>query len=85
MSHPNPSHDRENEYPDDNYKPVRGKHGDDKKKAVARKMSAVDKLKMLVSNSEKFRKHPFNFKRDLWFKKGQGGYGDLPPGEHDKY
>lgn len=22
MSHPNPSHDRESEYPDDNYKPV---------------------------------------------------------------
>jgi len=68
MSHPNPGHDRENEYPTDNYKPVSKKH-------MARKMSRVDKLKKLVKESQQLR-HSF-------FRGGMGG-GGLPPGYNDK-
>lgn len=83
MSYPNPAHDPENVYPDDNYKPVA------KKKAMARKMSPIDKLKELIKESEGLRHKPFNPKRSLgkrtpvWFKGGQGG-GGLPPGRKDQ-
>lgn len=60
MSHPNPSHDRENEYPSDNYKPVAAK-----KKAIAKKMSPVDKLKKLLKESADLRKHPFGTRHHL--------------------
>lgn len=97
MSHPNPSHDRENEYPSDNYKPVA------KKKSMAKKMkfhphSLVGKLQSLVKESEGLRKYPLNSgsaremvrtmrskskKVPSWFK-GHSGHGDLPPGRTDR-
>jgi hypothetical protein len=44
MSHPNPSHDPENVYPSDNYKPVAkkmGAHYDSKTKTVKGKIKKV--------------------------------------------
>ena len=48
MSHPNPSHDRENEYPSDNYKPV------------AKKKKSVKDLKSMIAmpaSKKWFEKH----------------------------
>lgn len=47
MSHPIPSHNRNNEYPSDNYKPVQDKHKGE---------SSVSKLKRLVGESQQIRK-----------------------------
>lgn len=46
MSHPNPSHDRSNEYPSDNYKPVSKRFKGKKKSHKHTAISAmIDSLK----------------------------------------
>jgi hypothetical protein len=74
MSHPNPHHDPENVYPDDNYKPV-----NDKKKNIARKMFNThgSAMSTMLKSIRKTKKTP------KWFSAGQGG-GGLPPGRKDE-
>ena len=93
MSHPNPSHDRENEYPSDDYKPVRKKYAKEaQKKEMAKKMtfhpqSIVGKLASLVNESANLRKNPMGIrkpakKKTSPFKRYSAG-ADLPPGYRD--
>lgn len=77
MSHPNPSHDPENVYPSDNYKPVQKKYHN-KKKSMAKKMFDTHGSVMDVM-IKSLRK---SGKKGNWFKGGQGG-GGLPPGRRD--
>lgn len=83
MSHPNPNFDSENSYPSDDYKPV-GK----------RKEAPLEKLKRLIkmdpkellgkkkSIARKMKGKGSKGARE-WFRSGQGGHGDLPPGRRD--
>lgn len=90
MSHPIPGHDyseRHNEESEAEYN-LRKKaalHTAKKKKVVASKMSAVDRLKKLIGESAALRNHPFGKGGNTpkWFKSGQGGSGELPPGRRD--
>ncbi len=60
MSHPNPSHDKENEYPSDHYKP-----GTSKSKALKKKAGGLNEvfggthnpkaLKRLLKKSKSYR------------------------------
>lgn len=53
MSHPNPSHDRENEYPDDDYRPTDKKK---KHKPIVEKMMGKDFKKFFGPKSKAIHK-----------------------------
>lgn len=78
MSHPNPSYDPENSYPDDPYNQEESIPKKKKKVNMAKKMFKVHGSVMdTMMKSLRKKPHPF-------FKKGPGGSGDLPPGRRDR-
>lgn len=63
MSHPNPSHNEENEYPSDNYKPVRNKAI---KKALHKANGGmVGKLKSLIKEPKRDLYQEFKSKHKI--------------------
>lgn len=88
MSHPVPGHDYSEQHNEETYKEYLAR-----KKAGERSEPLIDKLKRYVGESKEIRKGNLSGKKKElakkmsshpWFKSGQGGRGDLPPGRTDK-